>query len=72
MSFACHELFISPTAGTHPIRRIAGRDCLVTFHSDVQITLNVYDHPETENFRAPLGQVADQLLRDVMKSANSN
>jgi integrase len=31
-------------------------------HADVQITLNVYDHPETENFRAPLSQVADQLL----------
>jgi integrase len=37
-------------------------------HSDVEITLNVYDHPETENFRGPLGAVADQLLRDVMKS----
>ena len=37
-------------------------------HSDVEITLNVYDHPETENFRKPLAAVADQLLRDVTKS----
>jgi integrase len=37
-------------------------------HSDVQITLNVYDHPEVENFREPLTAVADQLLRDVTKS----
>jgi len=37
-------------------------------HSDVQITLNVYDHPEIENFREPLTAVADQLLRDVTKS----
>jgi site-specific recombinase XerD len=37
-------------------------------HSDVEVTLNVYDHPETENFREPLAAVADQLLRDVTKS----
>jgi len=37
-------------------------------HADVQITLNVYDHPEIENFREPLAAVADQLLRDVTKS----
>ncbi len=37
-------------------------------HSDVEITLNVYDHPETENFREPLAAMADQLLRDVTKS----
>jgi integrase len=37
-------------------------------HSDVQITLNVYDHPEIENFREPLTAVANQLLRDVTKS----
>ena len=37
-------------------------------HSDVEITLNVYDHPETENFREPLAAVANQLLRDVTKS----
>lgn len=37
-------------------------------HSDVGVTLNVYDHPETENFREPLAAVADQLLRNVTKS----
>jgi hypothetical protein len=37
-------------------------------HSDVHITLNVYDHPEIENFREPLAAVADLLLRDVTKS----
>jgi hypothetical protein len=37
-------------------------------HSDVEVTLNVYDHPEIENFREPLAAVADQLLRDVAKS----
>jgi len=31
-------------------------------HADVQTTLSVYDHPETENFRAPLAHVASQLL----------
>jgi integrase len=30
-------------------------------HSDVEVTHNVYDHPETENFREPLAAVADQL-----------
>jgi integrase len=34
-------------------------------HSDVKITLEVYDHPEIEDFRAPLESVANQLLRDV-------
>jgi site-specific recombinase XerD len=37
-------------------------------HADVEITLNVYDHPEIENFREPLAAVANQLLRDVTKS----
>jgi integrase len=31
-------------------------------HSDVGITLNVYDHPEFNDFRAPLDGVAKQLL----------
>ena len=35
-------------------------------HADVQITLNVYDHPETASgLRA---QLADQSLRSVTKS----
>jgi len=37
-------------------------------HSNVQITLDVYDHPEIENFRAPLEGVANQLLRSVTNS----
>jgi integrase len=41
-------------------------------HSDVEITLNVYNHPEIRDFRAPLNDVANQLLRDVMKSASVN
>jgi integrase len=40
-------------------------------HSDVEVTLNVYDHHEIENFREPLAAVADQLLRDVTKSAQA-
>jgi integrase len=39
-------------------------------HSDVETTLNVYDHPETRDFRAPLESVANQLLRDVTKSVS--
>ena len=38
-------------------------------HSDVKITLDIYDHPETESFRAPLAG-AEQLLHDVTKSAS--
>lgn len=41
-------------------------------HSDVEITLNVYDHPEIRDFRAPLDGVANQLLRDVTKSTSVN
>lgn len=37
-------------------------------HSDVGITLNVYEHTETEIFRAPLERIADQLLPTVTKS----
>jgi integrase len=37
-------------------------------HSNLNITLGIYDHPELEDFRAPLSGMADQLLRDVMKS----
>jgi integrase len=31
-------------------------------HSDVAITLRTYDHVESDAFRAPLNQAADQLL----------
>jgi integrase len=40
-------------------------------HADVQIAMNVYDHTEVEDFRAPLAEVASQLLRDVTKSSSS-
>jgi integrase len=38
-------------------------------HADVNITLNIYDHPNVEDFRAPLNCVATELLRSVTKSA---
>jgi excisionase family DNA binding protein len=31
-------------------------------HSDVQITLDIYDHPDIDSFRVPLDEVANQLL----------
>jgi integrase len=41
-------------------------------HSDVHTTLRVYQHVETEDFRAPLNELADELLRDVTKSPSAN
>ena len=41
-------------------------------HSDVKITLDIYDHPNIENFRDPLSQMAGQLLPDVTKTAPAN
>ena len=41
-------------------------------HADVNITLNIYDHPNVEDFRAPLNCVASELLRSVTKSAPAN
>ena len=38
-------------------------------HSDVHTTLPVYQHIETEDFRAPLNELAGELLRDVTKSS---
>ena len=40
-------------------------------HSSPKITLDIYDHPELEDFRAPLNEMSDQLLRDVTKSEGS-
>lgn len=34
-------------------------------HGEVQVTLDVYDHSEIDNFRGLLDFVANQLLRDV-------
>lgn len=36
-------------------------------HSDVGITLNIYEHTETAIFRAPLERMAEQLLPSVTK-----
>ena len=36
-------------------------------HSSPKITLGIYDHPKLEDFRAPLNEMSDQLLRDVTK-----
>ena len=41
-------------------------------HSNVHTTLSVYQHIETEDFRAPLNELADELLRDVTKSPLAN
>jgi integrase len=41
-------------------------------HSDVKITLDIYDHPNIESFRDPLSQIAGQLLPDVTKTAPVN
>jgi integrase len=36
-------------------------------HSDVHTILRVYQHVGTEDFRGPLNELADELLRDVTK-----
>jgi hypothetical protein len=36
------------------------------------MTLGVYQHVETDDFRAPLNELADELLRDVRKSSSVN
>ena len=38
--------------------------------SDVKITLDIYDHPNIENFRDPLDHIAGQLLPDVTQMAS--
>ena len=37
-------------------------------HSDVGLTLNVYDHPNIESFRQPLNEAAKQFLPSVAKT----
>jgi integrase len=34
--------------------------------------LEIYDHPETDDFRTPLNEIADELLRDVTKSGSAS
>ena len=46
-------------SGAHP-KVISG----ILGHSGVELAMEVYDHVEAEDFRGPL----DQLLQDVMKS----
>ncbi len=41
-------------------------------HSDVHTTLKIYQHVGTEDFRAPLNEIAGELLCDVTKSAPVN
>ena len=36
-------------------------------HSNVQTTLSVYQHVETEDFRAPMNEMTNELLCDVAK-----
>lgn len=36
-------------------------------HSSVRTTLPVYQHVETEDFRAPMNEMTTELLRDVTK-----
>jgi integrase len=36
-------------------------------HSSVQTTLSVYQHVETEDFRAPMNEMTTELLCDVTK-----
>ena len=40
-------------------------------HSDVHTTLRVYQHIETEDFRGPMNELADELLCDVTKSSSA-
>jgi integrase len=40
-------------------------------HSSVQTTLSVHQHVEPEQFRAPLNEMATELLPDVAQSAES-
>src|SRR5262249_18769432 len=53
------------TLGTHlkrhPIKVVSG----ILGHSDVETTLKIYQHVETEDFRGPLDEMASQLLPKV-------
>jgi excisionase family DNA binding protein len=49
----------------YPAKVVAG----LLGHSNVQTTLAIYQHVETEDFRAPLNETANELLCDVIKPA---
>ena len=40
-------------------------------HSDIETTLAIYQHPSVEDRRAPLTEMAIQLLPDVTKSVSA-
>jgi len=40
-------------------------------HGDIETTLSIYQHPNTADRRAPLNEMAIQLLPDVTKSASA-
>jgi len=56
------------TLGTHlkryPIKVVSG----IFGHSDIETTLKIYQHVETEDFRGPLDEMASQLLPEVTTS----
>jgi integrase len=50
----------------YPTKVVAG----LLGHSDVRTTLAIYQRGETEDFRAPLNEMATELLCDVSKSVS--
>ncbi len=50
-------------SGVHP-KVISG----ILGHSRVDLAMNVYDHPDVEDFKQPLSLVAEDLLRNVTKN----
>ncbi len=50
-------------SGVHP-KVISG----ILGHSRVDLAMNVYDHPDVEDFKQPLSLVAENLLRNVTKN----
>jgi len=58
------------TLSTQPLRRYPTNVVSELLgHSNVQTTLSIYQHVETDQFRAPLNEIATELLPDVTKLA---
>jgi integrase len=56
------------TLSTQPLRRYPTKVVSKLLgHSNVQTTLSIYQHVETDQFRAPLNEIATELLPDVTK-----
>ena len=53
-----HTVAISMLRAGHGVKVISE----LLGHSDVSITLRTYDHVESDAFRAPLNEAANQLL----------